>query len=142
MTSTPCFLGSEFEYSFTNYHLAKFAIRVYQARTFAMPNGNNHPRVCVPEVALSRPFAMPISNNRSDECAPERGYEPPAWGNALGNKGNITNSIHRQGQMPEASDKGSQPYRNAYGISSLAPQHINQTPTVFLPLQHITKSNA
>ena len=90
MTSTPCFLGSKFEYYFTNYRLAKFAIRVYQARTFAMPNGNNHPRVCVPEVALSRPFAMPISNNRSDESAPERGIEPPAQGTALGNKGNIT----------------------------------------------------
>jgi len=29
---------------------------------------------------------------------------------------------------------------NAYGISSLAPQHINQTPTAFLPLRHNTKS--
>ena len=64
---------------------------------------------------MSRPFAMPISNNCSAECAPERGNEPPARGNALGNKGNITNSIHRQGQMPEASDKGSQPYSRAYG---------------------------
>ena len=90
VVSTPCFLGSKFEYYLTNYRLAKFAIRVYQARTFAMPNGNNHPRVCVPEVALSRPFAMPISNNRSDESAPERGIEPPALGNTLGNKGNIT----------------------------------------------------
>ena len=96
------------------------------------------------QIRMYRPqtFAMPISNNCSAECAPERGNEPPARGNALGNKGNITNSIHRQGQMPEASDKGSQPYRNAYGISSLAPQHINQTPPVFLPLQHLTKSNA
>ena len=91
--STPCFLGSKFEYSLTNYRLAKFAIRVYQARTFAMPNGNNHPRVCVPEVALSRPFAMPISNNRSDESAPERGNKPPAQGNTLGNKGNITEGV-------------------------------------------------
>ena len=33
---------------------------------------------------------MPISNNRSDESAPERGYEPPAQGTALGDKGNIT----------------------------------------------------
>jgi hypothetical protein len=33
---------------------------------------------------------MPISNNRSDESAPERGIEPPAQGNTLGNKGNIT----------------------------------------------------
>ena len=68
MTNTPCFWGSKFEYSFTNYRLAKFAIRVYQAR----------------------PFAMPISNNHSDESAPERGNEPPAQGTTLGNKGNIT----------------------------------------------------
>ena len=33
---------------------------------------------------------MPISNNRSDESAPERGNKPPAQGNTLGNKGNIT----------------------------------------------------
>ena len=33
---------------------------------------------------------MPISNNHSDESAPERGIEPPAQGNALGNKGSIT----------------------------------------------------
>ena len=33
---------------------------------------------------------MPISNNCSDESAPERGIEPPAQGNTLGNKGNIT----------------------------------------------------
>ena len=75
VTNTPCFLGSKFEYYLTNNSLAKFAVRVYQARTFAMPNGNN----------------------RSDKYAPERGNEPPAQGNALGNKGNITNGIHRQG---------------------------------------------
>ena len=68
VTNTPCFLGSKFEYYLTKFRLAKFAIRVYQARTFAMPNGNN----------------------RSDKYAPERGNEPPAQGNALGNKGNIT----------------------------------------------------
>ena len=68
MTYTPHFLGSKFEYFFTNYRLAKFAIRVYQAR----------------------PFAMPISNNRSDESAPERGIEPLAQGNTLGDKGKIT----------------------------------------------------
>ena len=68
VTNTPCFLGSKFEYSFTNPRLAKFAIRVYQART----------------------FAMPISNNRSDESAPERGNGPLAQGNTLGNKGSIT----------------------------------------------------
>ena len=62
MTNTPCFLGSKFEYYLTNNRLAKFATRVYQARTFAMPNGNN----C------------------SAECAPERGNEPPARGNTLG----------------------------------------------------------
>jgi len=45
---------------------------------------------------------MPISNNRFDECAPERGNEPPAQGSALGNKGNRTDGIHRQGQMPAA----------------------------------------
>ena len=28
------------------------------------------------------------------------------------------------------------PLSNAYGIFSLAPQHIDQTPTAFLPLQH------
>ena len=63
---------------------------------------------------------MPISNNCSAECAPERGYEPPARGNALGNKGNRTDGIHRQGQMPEASDKGSQPYSRAYGYGEMA----------------------
>ena len=68
VTNTPCFLGSKFEYYLTNNRLAKFAIRVYQART----------------------FAMPISNNHSDESAPERGNEPPAQGNTLGNKGSIT----------------------------------------------------
>ena len=118
--SDALYLGLKFEYYLTKSRSPEFKIRMYRPQT----------------------FAMPISNNCSAECAPERGNEPPARGNALGNKGNITNSIHRQGQMPEASDKGSQPYRNAYGISSLAPQHINQTPTVFLPLQHITKSNA
>ena len=66
-----------------------------------MPNGNNYPRVCVPEVALSRPFAMPISNNHSDESAPKRGIEPPAQGTALGNKGNIT----------EGALTGQKPYR-------------------------------
>jgi len=68
VTNTPCFLGSKFEYYLTNHRLAKFVIRVYQART----------------------FAMPISNNRSDESAPERGNEPPAQGTALGDKGKIT----------------------------------------------------
>ena len=63
---------------------------------------------------------MPISNNRSDECAPERGNEPPAQGSALGNKGNRTDGIHRQGQMPEASDNGSQPYRKAFRFFEMA----------------------
>ena len=113
MTSTPCFLVSKFEYYLTNYRLAKFAIRVYQARTFAMPNGNNHPRVCVPKVALSRPFAMPISDNHSDESAPERGIEPPAQGNTLGNKGNITEgALTGQKRYRREEDAFAPPGRN------------------------------
>ena len=36
------------------------------------------------------PSVVSQSTNQTAECAPERGYEPPAQGNALGNKGNIT----------------------------------------------------
>ena len=78
-----------------------------------MPNGNNHPRVCVPEVALSRPFAMPISNNCSDESAPERGNEPPAQGTALGNKGNITDgALTGQKRYRREEDAFAPPGRN------------------------------
>ena len=70
-----------------------------------MPNGNNHPRVCVPEVALSRPFAMPISNNCSDESAPERGIE--------GNKGNITDgALTGQKRYRREEDAFAPPGRN------------------------------
>jgi len=86
----PLFFGVKIRIFLYKLSFSQIAIRVYQARTFAMPNGNNYPRVCVPEVTLSRPFAMPISNNHSDESAPERGNEPPAQGTALGDKGKIT----------------------------------------------------
>ncbi len=65
VTYTPHFLGSKFEYSFTNPRIAECAIRVLR------------PRIS----------AMPISNSRSDECTPERGNEPPAQGIALGEQG-------------------------------------------------------
>ena len=56
---------------------------------------------------------MPISNNHSDESAPERGNEPPAQGNTLGNKGNITNgALTGQKHYRREEDAFAPPGRN------------------------------
>ena len=56
---------------------------------------------------------MSQSTNLTAECAPERGNEPPAQGNTLGNKGNITDgALTGQKRYCREEDAFAPPGRN------------------------------
>ena len=98
----------------------------------------------------ARTFAMPISNNCSDESAPERGIEPPAQGNTLGNKGNITDGA-LTGQKHYTA-YNTQDVALGYLVVGLSDRHCavvysligcyeeNDCLSVFHPVQYNTKS--